>query len=73
MDGFADYCAARSALEESRLRLVGKLATLTTKLMELIGQNHGAFLASKAECEQTRDELAEVHRQIRNHRLEHRC
>ena len=64
MDVHADSCATRHVLEQRRLRLAGRLSTLTTGLTKLIRQDHAAFPRSKAECRRTRIELADARRQI---------
>lgn len=69
----AGYCIARNSLEQRRLRLVGKLSDLSTALTQLIGKNHSTFLATKVQCEQVREELVAVRRQIQNHLIDHRC
>lgn len=73
MESRTGYCATRSTLEQRRLRLAGRLSALTTGLTTLIGKNHLVFLESLAACQRTRVEIAEIRRQIRIHRIEHRC
>lgn len=73
MEVHLGYCVTRSALEERRFRLVSKLSALTTALAQLIGQNHATFLQAKADCEEAREELADVRRQIQNHQVDHKC
>lgn len=66
-------CSTRCSLEERRIRLVSKLSALTTRLTQLIEKNHTTFLAAKADCEDARRELADVRRQIHDHKIDHKC
>lgn len=73
MEVHPEYCATRISLEQRRLRLVSRLSALTSALTGLIGKNHATFLTSIAACQRTRVELVGIRRQIRVHRIEHRC
>lgn len=67
------YCTTRNDLEQRCQRLVSRLSTLTTRLATLVGMDPRAFLQTKAECQQTREDLADSRRQLQDHRTAHRC
>lgn len=73
MDLTAAYCPIRRSLEELGWGLASRLASTTDLLMHLIGADHGAFLAARADCASIRFELSSVHRQLKRHRDMHHC
>ena len=73
MDAYAEYCPTRGSLEQHTVTLIARLSALTTHLTKLIGQDHNAFLAAKAECQQTREDLANSRRLVHDHRIVHGC
>ncbi len=72
-DPLTQYCPTRRDLEERSLNLVGRLTVVTEHLLRLIGRDHGAFLANKAECRDLRTVIVESRRQLQEHRLAHGC
>ena len=73
MDYSATYCPTRRDLEERGWWLTSRLAALTTRLMQLIGEDHGTFLEIRQECRETRAEIAESHLDLSEHRRGHGC
>lgn len=74
MDLATAYCATRKDLEETGWWLTSRLATLTSRLLQLAGgSNHLAFLEIRQECVATRMAIGDSHRDLREHRREHGC
>lgn len=73
MDLSATYCQTRRDLEEHGWALSSRLATVTSRLLQLIGSNHAAFLATVDECHAIHLEIAESHKDLKRHRRDHGC
>lgn len=73
MDFSATYCPTRRDLEERGWWLTNRLAALTTRLMQLIGEDHGTFLEVRRECRETQAAISGSHRDLREHRQGHGC
>lgn len=73
MDLAIQYCPTRRDLEEHCWNLVSRLCESTTHLMTFVGRDHGAFLAAKSECQETREDLAGSGQKLRQHRVAHGC
>ena len=73
MDYSATYCPTRRDLEERGWWLTDRLAALTTRLMQLIGEDHRMFQEVRQECRETRVEITDSHRNLREHRRGHGC
>ena len=72
-DPATQFCPMRRNLEERNYNLVDRLSVLTDRLLQLIGHNHGQFLAIKTECAQVRMVMVYVQRELAEHRYEHGC
>jgi hypothetical protein len=73
MDLTAHYCPLRRDLEENSWSLTNRLSLQTSRLLKLIGRDHGAFVEMKDLCDETRTLVAESHRELRHHRSGHGC
>jgi hypothetical protein len=73
MDYSATYCPTRRDLEERGWWLTDRLAALTTRLMQLMGEDHRMFQEVRQECRETRVAIDESHRDLREHRRGHGC
>lgn len=73
MDFSVTYCPMRRDLEERGWWLTGRLAALTTRLMQLIGADHQMFLEVRQECRETKVEITDSHQSLREHRRGHGC
>ena len=73
MDFSSHYCSTRRDLEEQGWNLSSRLFLLSSRLLALVGKNHQQFLHARSACRRTRDDLADSHLQLRNHRLQHGC
>ena len=73
MDYSATYCPTRRDLEERGWWLSDRLAALTTRLMQLMGDDHRMFQEVRRECRETRAAIDESRRGLRAHRLGHGC
>lgn len=73
MDYTATYCSIRRDLEERGWWLTSRLANLTTRLMQMIGQDHLAFLDVRQECRTTKAAITASHDDLREHRRAHGC
>jgi len=73
MDYSATYCPTRRDLEERGWWLTDRLAALTTRLMQLMGEDHRMFQEVQQECRETRVEITDSHRHLREHRRGHGC
>ena len=73
MDLAAQYCPIRKNFEEQILILVDRLVWLTSRLKSFVGDDHQAFISARADCDDTKAEIAESRRDLRFHRSEHGC
>ena len=73
MDLSATYCPMRRDLEERGWWLTSRLSSLTGRLLDLVGQDHAAFVSMKDECRETRAAITESHRGLAAHRRDHGC
>lgn len=67
------YCAARSQLEDRESVLVSHLFDLLQSLQQMVGGDHDEFLAIRAQCHETRSEIAECRAERLDHRAQHGC
>lgn len=73
MDLTYQYCPERYRLELCNCNLVTALFSRTQRLITLIGKDHTEFMATKASCAETRQQIVEVRDLVRAHRAEHGC
>lgn len=73
MDLDGHYCPLRRDMEQHGWNLANRLAAITSRLLNLIGQDHQEFLQVKAECGEISQQLAELRQQLQDHRREHGC
>lgn len=73
MELTVEYCPTRRAIEERGWVLTTKFSTIAGRLVSSASIDHGLFNRTVAECGEIRSELAESHRQLRNHRSSHGC
>lgn len=72
-DPFTQYCPVRRILEERSLNLVGRLAIVTERLLQLTGRNHAAFVDTKTECQRLHIVIVDAWRDAHEHRSAHGC
>lgn len=73
MDIKTEFCTTRSNLEDRCLTLVSRLFVSSTRLATLVGRDHKAFQAARAECQRTRKELSDSRKRVIEHRIAHGC
>ncbi len=66
------YCPTRRRLEERGWMLISKLASVSGRLINLIGK-HQAFIEAKDECNDLRTAITESQTALRDHRAMHNC
>jgi len=67
------YCGVRSRLEEHGLLLVSKLFSACDRLLRLVGKDHQAFLLTRSECGELREQLCSSNAELQEHRTNHGC
>lgn len=67
------YCPIRRNIEEHCWNLTSRLSETTSVLVRSIGTNRGLFLASRSDCQHTREQLADSQGRLAAHRLAHGC
>ncbi len=72
-DRFTQYCPTRRILEQRGLDLIGRLASLTDRLLRLTGRDRIAFAVTKSECAGVRSEVVAARQELDAHRLAHGC
>jgi hypothetical protein len=67
------YCTKRRDLEERSWALTSRRATLTDRLMSLIGRGDPEFPETLADCQEAGREVANARVNLREHRKQHGC
>ena len=74
MEKSSTYCAVRRRLENRLSLVTGKLFSASTHLMDFVElRNRSAYLTTRNECSELRQQIAAARNALREHRTLHQC